>query len=165
MPAWGSKLFDVRLGVMLHYDGSASDAGAVDWMLRHPDCKVSYHWLVLDDGAKVRVAPDEARAFHAGVCRPSEPRLTYRDANSAFLAIAAAATDGNVITQAQYGTILLLVIEYFRQQGWPLRESWRLVGHETEAWPRGRKHDPRGSNPARPVLSVPEVRTWLEQAR
>ena len=161
---WGSTIREPRVGVMLHYDGSKSDAGAVTWFA-DPRCNVSYQMLVLDDGSRVRVAPDTARAYHAGVCRPNDPRLTYRDANSAFFGIAAAATDGNVITEAQYGTILLLVVDYFVAYGWPLTESWRLVGHDTEAWPLGRKHDPTGSHPDRPVLSIPQLRRWLEQAQ
>lgn len=151
---------------MIHYDASASDPGAVAWLLKDPACRVSYQWLVLDSGEKVRIAPDSARAYHAGICRSSgTPGLMYQDANSAFFGIAAAATDGDTITQAQYGTILLLVADYFRAQSWPLKESWRLVGHDTEASPLGRKHDPTGSNPARPVIDVPTLRTWLEQAR
>ncbi len=165
MAAWGNVLREPRMGILCHYDGSASDAGAVYWMTKDPRCKVSYQWLVLDNGSAVRIAPDSARAYHAGVCESSDIRLPYRDANSAFYGIAAAATDGDVITQAQYGTILRLVIEYFRAHHWSLKESWRVVGHDTEAAPLGRKHDPTGSNPARPVIDVLTLRTWLEQAR
>jgi N-acetyl-anhydromuramyl-L-alanine amidase AmpD len=146
---------------MLHYDASASDAGAVQWLLHDPACRVSYQWLVLDSGVSVRIAPDTARAYHAGVCRSSDPRLPYRDANSAFYGISAAATDGEMVTPAQYQTILDLVRCYFRAHDWPLEESWRVVGHETEAYPLGRKHDPTGSDPACPVLSVAQIRADL----
>jgi N-acetyl-anhydromuramyl-L-alanine amidase AmpD len=160
------KLYEARIGVMLHYDASASDAGAVAWLTQDPRCRVSYHGLVLDDGGVVEIAPWHMRAWHAGVCRSSSPYLLrYRDANSAFYGLAAAARDGDVITEAQYGALLRLVVERFQAEGWSLRESWRLVGHDTEAWPRGRKHDPTGSTPEQPVLSVPRMREWLETAR
>jgi len=168
MAAWGTRLRQVREGVMLHYDASASDSGAVYWMTQDPACKVSYQWLVLDDGAAVRVAPDSARAYHAGFCRPSAALraagLAYTDANSAFFGIAVAATDGDRVTEAQKGTVLRLTLDYFKVHKWPLQESWRVVGHEEECWPRGRKPDPTGSDASRPVLSVEEIRGYLANA-
>ena len=157
--AWGSKLYEARVGIMLHFDGSASDAGAVAWMTQDPRCKVSYHRLVLDDGKVVEVAPWEARAWHAGVCKPSDPkRLPYKDANSALLGIAVAATDGQTVTEPQMQAVVKLCRAMFLKFTWPQTETWRIVGHDTEAWPRGRKHDPTGSDPAKPVLSVQAVR-------
>ena len=50
-----------RIGVMLHFDGSGSDRGSVQWF-KDPRCRVSYNLLVLDDGSYVRIAPDSARA-------------------------------------------------------------------------------------------------------
>jgi len=161
---WG-RLREPRIGVMLHYDGSASDAGAVAWLTRDPRCKVSYNWLVLDDGQLVGVAPADARAWHAGVCRASAELLVYRDANSAFYGIAVAATAGQRATPAQSATVTRLVRSLFRSHGWDLHaDSWRLVGHESEAWPRGRKHDPTGPDPAHPVLAVDLVRGALPLA-
>ena len=70
-------LREKRIGVMPHYDGSGSDRGAIQWFADER-CKVSYNLLVLDDGSYVRIAPDSARAWHAGRCRPSDPaRLHY----------------------------------------------------------------------------------------
>jgi len=153
-----------RVGVMLHYDASTSDAGAVAWLTKDPRCKVSYNWLVLDNGTAVEVAPMGKRAWHAGVCRSSDPaRLPYTDANSAFYGIAIAATDGQTATAAQLRTVTDLTRTCFERQGWPLTETWRIVGHSSEAWPRGRKHDPEGSNPTRPVLDVQAVRDQLAE--
>jgi N-acetylmuramoyl-L-alanine amidase len=147
---------------MLHYDASMSDAGAVAWLTKDPRCKVSYNWLVLDDGRIVEVAPMGKRAWHAGVCRSSDPkRLPYTDANSAFFGIAIAATDGQRATPAQVTTVAQIVQDCFASQGWTLSETWRIVGHSSEAWPRGRKHDPEGSDPDNPVLSVQAVRDLL----
>ena len=159
MGAWHNTITEPRQGICLHYDASASDPGAVTWLRDDPRCHVSYNWLLTDDGAQHTIAPLDARAWHAGVCRPSEPRLTYRDANSALYGIAIAATDGTVATQVQESWMAELCASLLLRHGWSLTDDlWRIVGHDTEAWPRGRKHDPTGSNPVKPVLSVAAVR-------
>lgn len=161
MAAWGDVLREPRMGVVLHYDASASDAGAVAW-LRSDACRVSYNWIILDNGAQVTIAPMDARAYHAGVCRSSDPRLPYHDANSAFYGVAIAATDGDLATPLQKQAVVNLCVGLFRRHGWDRQsEGWRIVGHDTEAWPRGRKHDPTGSNPLRPVMSVQEIRNLV----
>lgn len=148
-----------RVGICLHYDDSASDAGAQAWLTKDPRCHVSYNVLILDDGSRVEVTPMDARAWHAGVCRPSDPRLTYRDANSAFYGIALAVDGDDTVTEAALLSLVGLCATLFRLEGWDLvREGWRIVGHDTEAWPRGRKIDPTGPDKAHPVLSVARVR-------
>jgi len=146
---------------MLHYDASASDAGAVYWLTKDPACKVSYNWLVLDDGKVVEVAPADKRAWHAGRCRSSDPRLAYTDANSAFYGIAIAAKAGDPVSSAQFGTTLRLVLDCFKREKWPLLDNWRLTSHHSEAWPRGRKVDVVGPDPKHPVLDIEEMRRWL----
>lgn len=164
MAAWDETLREGRTGVMLHYDASASDAGAVAW-LRSAECRVSYNWIILDNGGQVTIAPTDARAYHAGVCRPSAEAPPYRDANSAFYGVAIAATDGEKATEAQKQAVVHLCVALFQRHGWDRQtELHRLVGHDTEAWPRGRKPDPTGSNPASPVLSVHEIRNRVRAA-
>lgn len=160
MASWGTVLHEPRAGVMLHYDASASDAGAVAWLRDDPRCHVSYNWLILDDGSQITIAPMEARAWHAGVCQSSNPdQLPYKDANSAFYGLAIAATDGQQVTDAQKRAVVRLSTGLFIRHRWNRSgELWRIVGHDTEAWPRGRKHDPTGSTPAHPVMSVAEIR-------
>lgn len=159
MGAW-NELREPRLGVMLHYDASASDAGGLAW-LRDPRCMVSYNWLVLDDGTAHAIAPEDKRAWHAGVCRPSTAQLTYRDANSAFYGVSIAARPGDRATQAQKEAVARLCLGLFGKEGWSVCDTWRVVGHNTEAWARGRKVDPEGPDPARPVLSVDEIRSIM----
>ena len=164
---WGDRT-QPRIGIMLHFDGSASDAGAIAWLRDDPRAKVSYNWIVTDDGGQVTIAPQDARAWHAGVCRPSDSRLTYRDANSAFYGIAVAATSGQTVTIRQYNTVVNLCAALMKHHGW--RDPWRIVGHDTECWPRGRKVDPTGPDPNHPVLDVEAVRRdvvarrWLSTA-
>ncbi len=154
-----NALREPRLGVMLHYDDSASDAGAVEWLLHDPRCHVSYNLLVLDGGKVVEIAPLTHRAWHAGICRPSDVRLTYRDANSAFFGVAIAADGTDVATSAQKQAVATICRTLFKRHGWDeTTDVWRIVGHDTEAWPRGRKIDPAGSDPHHPVLSVMEIR-------
>lgn len=153
-----NTLKEPRIGVMLHFDASGSDASALAWF-RDPRCKVSYNVLALDDGSWGQVAPDDKRAWHAGVCRPSDARLTYADANSAFYGLAATTNTVFQVTAPQLLTIAWKTAQWFKKHGWnPLTESWRIVGHETEAHPRGRKLDPSGGDLKNPILSVEAVR-------
>lgn len=160
MANWGS-LREPRMGVMLHYDASASDRGAVEWLLHDPRCKVSYNYLVLDNGSVVTIAPPDARAWHAGICRSSDPRLPYKDANSAFWGISLAATVGDVATEAAREAVADLCAVLFVNQSWPVTEYWRIVGHSSECWPRGRKIDPQGPDPAKPVLAVADIQRMV----
>lgn len=150
-----------RLGVMLHYDGSASDAGAEEWLLRDPQCKLSYNWLVNDAGHLLMVAPADKRAWHAGICRPSSKQLVYQDANSAFYGIAIAARPPDTVTVQQLEVVVAQIKVLFIQHAWQFHETWRIVGHDTECWPRGRKIDPTGPDERRPVLDVLRVRSMV----
>lgn len=150
-----------RIGVMIHFDGSGTDAGALDWF-RNPLCKVSYQKLVLDDGSYGTIAPDTARAWHAGVCRPSSPRLQYSDANSAFYGIAAATNERVGVTGVQLLTVAWLTRKYFARHGWPVTDTWRIVGHDSEAWQRGRKSDPTGPLVLHPILAIESVRQLIQ---
>lgn len=143
---------------MLHYDASSSDRGAVQWLTQDPRCRVSYNFLVLDDGKVVGVAPPDARAWHAGVCKPSDPRLIYADANSAFYGVSIAATAGERATPLAKESVADLCRALFARHGWDYSAVWRIVGHASEAWPRGRKVDPEGPDPLHPVMSVAEIR-------
>lgn len=164
--AWG-KLKATRQGVMLHYDASKSDKGAIAWLEDDKRCEVSYHYLVLDDGRILQIAPPGTRAWHAGACKPSHKLFTYSDANSAFYGVAIAATDGERATAAQLTSVARLCRYLYWLEGWDEQETWRITGHSAEAWVRGRKVDPEGDrskridNPFRdlpPVMDVQEVR-------
>lgn len=164
---WGARR-ESRLGIMLHYDASAGlDVDALGWF-SDPRCRVSYNWLYLDDGAEHEIAPDDARAWHAGACRPSDPaRLAYGDANSAFwgLAWAGGGRPGDVCPEAARAAIVRRCVTLFRRRGWPAEETWRIVSHRSEAWPRGRKDDPEGpGHPRRTVLSTHEIRSRVAAA-
>lgn len=147
-----------RQGVLLHYDGSGSDEAALRWF-DDPRCTVSYQFLAFDDGTWASIAPIDRRAWHAGICRPSDPRrIPYDDANSAFIGIAAATDNRREVTGLQLLTVAWLCWLMFRQYGWEPEETWRIRGHDQEAWPRGRKIDPTGHDTENPVLSVKNVR-------
>jgi len=157
--SWNNTIRGERQGILLHYDDSSSDTGALGWLTTDPRCGVSYNVLVLDNGVAYQIAPMTARAWHAGVCKPSDPAHPYDDANSAFYGVAVAARDGEVVTPAQFLGVVQVCRDLAARHGWDLgAEPWRITGHDREAWPRGRKIDPRGSTPGRDVLSVEAVR-------
>lgn len=162
-----ATLREKRLGVMLHYDESGTDEGSMRWF-EDSRCRVSYNFLVLDDGRYVQIAPPTTRAWHAGFCRSSDPeRLPYQDANSAFYGIAVATNGKTGCTEAARLTAAWLARWCFEKEGWHRDETWRIVGHDTEAvYPaghakagqRGRKIDPTGPVASHPILSVEDVR-------
>ena len=52
--------------LILHYTGLPSVERALD-VLSRPDCKVSCHYVVDEDGRIIQMVAEEARAWHAGV--------------------------------------------------------------------------------------------------
>jgi N-acetyl-anhydromuramyl-L-alanine amidase AmpD len=157
---WNATLKESRLGVMLHYDGSVSDTGSIAW-LAGPDIKVSYNWIVTDTGNIIGIAPADARAWHAGVCRSPDARLVYRDANSAFYGVSIAATSGDTATVETKRSVVALCRTLFLRHEWPYGEAWRIVSHRAHAYPLGRKNDPEGADLAHPVMSTNEIRGML----
>lgn len=154
---WYDKIFEPRIGIMLHYDGSVSDKGSISW-LAGPDIKVSYNYIVMDSGNIIQIAPDSAAAWHAGKCRTCDPRLQYQGANSAFYGISIAATTGDIASAEAKRSVAALCKTYFLKEGWPFNETWRIVSHRQHAWPRGRKNDPEGPDLTRPVMNTNEIR-------
>jgi N-acetylmuramoyl-L-alanine amidase len=152
-------LREARQGIMLHYDGSTTDPGAMAWF-EHPDCKVSYNYLVLDNGDVVLVAPKDRRAWHAGACRPAG-EAQYRDANSAFYGVAAATNGKTQLTKEQRASIVALCRLIFKEEKWPVSQTWRIVGHDQECFPRGRKVDPTGADSSKPIMSPGEIAVAL----
>ena len=154
-----NNLTGPRQGLALHYT-AGSYVGSVAWC-QDPASKVSYQWILAQDGRSTVIAPWNKRAWHMGVCKTSDPiNLPYKDANSCFEGLALAASDGDVISDIA-GTVLLDMIRgRFAANKWDLSETWRIVGHDAEAWPRGRKHDPTGTT-GTPVIDVAKVRAAL----
>ncbi|HTC11023.1 MAG TPA: N-acetylmuramoyl-L-alanine amidase [Acetobacteraceae bacterium] len=52
--------------LILHYTGMQSADAAIA-RLRDPEAKVSSHYVVDEDGAILRLVPEERRAYHAGI--------------------------------------------------------------------------------------------------
>jgi N-acetyl-anhydromuramyl-L-alanine amidase AmpD len=130
-----------RVGVMLHYT-AGTDLSGLQWLLFDARCRVSYNWLVLDDGTTVSVAPQDARAWHAGRCEPSPGAFSYQDANSAFYGLAIAAESADRATDAQMRMVVSITSGLFRGHRWPASSVvHRVRDHASEAWPRGRKVD------------------------
>ena len=135
-----------RGGIMLHYDDSSSDQGALEWF-HDPRCTNGYTWLVLDDGRVVELADPGMRTPHAGPC-------LVPNANSRFYGIAAATNGSEPATERQLHSITRLCTALAAHHGWA---SPLIVGHDEQAvWTAlyttrpalwgtlGRKVDPTG---------------------
>jgi N-acetyl-anhydromuramyl-L-alanine amidase AmpD len=163
------ELREPRIGCALHYTGGGF-VESVAWC-RVPkgptnDNPVSYHVIIAPDGAAVQLVPWDRRAWHMGNCRPSQTSRSYEDANSAFYGIAlAGGPEFGRPTDAQEQTLNGILFDRFHEHQWSLGDWWRVVGHDTECWPRTRKHDPTGDShgygPSSPWLSLDGVRAAL----
>lgn len=156
-----NALKEKRIGVMLHYS-EGSFRGTADWC-RTPKPKnpnpVSYNRLIGPHGETDHIVPEHLRAWHAGTCRPSDPRLAYIDANSAFEGIAlSGGPQFGPPTARQIKVLVEVIRERFKANGWPLSETWRITSHDREAWPRGRKHDVTGPDTQHPWLDLHTIR-------
>lgn len=68
--------------LVLHYTGLPCVEKSIE-VLSRPDCKVSCHYVVADDGTITQMVPESARAWHAGV----SSWHGERDLNSASIGI------------------------------------------------------------------------------
>lgn len=154
------ELREPRIGCLLHYTDCDFNT-AVGWT-RDPASKVSYNVIIAGDGAAVQIVPWEQRAWHAGVCKPSQTSRHYEDANSAYYGIAlSGGPQFGPPTPAQEQTLNAILWDRFETHQWPVAEWWRITGHDAEAWPRGRKIDPTGPDPSKPWLDMDGVRQAL----
>jgi N-acetyl-anhydromuramyl-L-alanine amidase AmpD len=141
---------------MLHFDDSSSDPSAEEWF-HDPRCHVSYNRLYLDNGEVVQITPTmEHAAWHAGVC-------VSPNANRIFYGLAASTDTRTPATAKQVESIAHDCAALFVLNNWaPSEVTRRITGHEDEAcFPNGklgRKIDPTGLHPDRPILSKISVR-------
>lgn len=155
-----------RHGIMLHFDASRTDEGAINWF-DDPDFKLSYNRAYTDNGRRIKLTPTiEHRAYHAGVCRSDA--VVHDNANSSFYGLCVTAGDGQIATTEQFTAICVdaaVIAKYHQRRGdpgWGIGNiGWWITGHEDWAAPPGRKHDPTGENPKKglpPVLDKVAVR-------
>jgi len=142
---------------MLHFDDSSNDSSAVEWFT-DPACHVSYNRLYLDNGDVVQITPTmEHAAWHAGVCRTP-------NANRAFYGLSAATDTKTLATSKQGESMARDCAALFQLNKWPVSDvGKRIVGHEDEAMPKGRKIDPTGLHAGRPILSTVAVRRRVKE--
>jgi N-acetyl-anhydromuramyl-L-alanine amidase AmpD len=159
--------YEKRVGVMLHYDGSRTDAGAESWF-DSPQFKLSYNRAYTDNGRRIRLTPSIMnRAYHAGKCR-TDSRVT--GANGAFYGLCVTAGPGQQVTPVQFEAICrdtADIARYHQDRGDPDWEmgniGYWITGHEVWAHPKGRKIDPTGPNPLKPVLSMAAARARVTE--
>jgi hypothetical protein len=178
-----------RRGVMVHFDDSSSDRGALSWF-RDPEFRLSYNRAYRDDGTRIRITPSvHHAAYHAGVCLPEDGIPTqelggttfrYGGANTGYFGLAITAAANEHITLEQLDALTTDIAIIFRAAGWsPDDVDDRIVGHDSRAifnprdnpkepqlWGKlGRKIDPTGFNVSDPVIDMGQlregVRTYL----
>ena len=143
---------------MLHFDDSSSDESGLEWF-SDPTCAVSYNRLYDKDGSIAQITPTmEQAAYHAGVCRPSSSLFTYKYPNSFFYGLAISANNNEVVTPLQQASLVEDIEAIFTFHQWSKNDLWRITGHSNEAWPRGRKVDPIGTHPNKPVMDPAVIR-------
>lgn len=153
---YSNRPIGARRGIMIHFDDSSNDASAEEWFA-DKRCHVSYNRLYLDNGDVVQITPTmEHAAWHAGVC------LTA-NANRVFYGLAAATDTKTPVTAKQLESIAHDCAALFVLNRWPATDvTARIVGHEDEACDAhgklGRKIDPTGLHPDRPILSKVAIR-------
>lgn len=142
---------------MPHFDDSSNDRSAVEWFT-DPRCNVSYNRLYLDNGDVVQITPTmEHAAWHAGVCRT-------KNANRAYYGLAAATDTKTAVTPAQFEAMAHDCAALFQLNHWPAADvDRRIIGHEDEALPKGRKIDPTGLHADRPILSTVALRRRVKE--
>ena len=99
-----------RRGAMWHYDASKTDKGAENWF-RSPAFTLSYNRAYTDHARRIKLAPFDHAAYHAGDCRKT---IHVRSANAAFYGLCVTAGDGQkadpntnaVVTQEQFQAIV-----------------------------------------------------------
>jgi hypothetical protein len=170
-----------RIGIMIHYDDSSSDKGALSWF-RAPAFRLSYNRAYRDDGTRIRITPSiHHAAYHAGVCLPEaglpvvllQQGFRYGSANVGYFGLAITSDGNDHITIEQLDALTTDCAMIFRAAGWrPDSADVRIVGHDSRAifnprdnptrrdlWGKlGRKPDPTGVNPADPVVNLDQLR-------
>lgn len=162
-----------RVGVMLHYDASKTDQGAINWF-DDPAFKLSYNRAYTDNGRRIRLTPTMTkRAYHAGRCKTDTKVTRAGGANGAFYGLCVTAGDhqplhpntGAVVTEAQFQAIVYdtAVIARWHQlrgdAGWAVDQiDYWLTGHNEwacdETGRLGRKVDPKGTMKTADVLPI-----------
>lgn len=159
-----------RQRIMIHFDDSGNDASGENWFM-DPRCGVSYNRWYGDAGRIVSIADDDWAAWHAGKC------LTL-EANSVYWGQAAATNATIPATQRCVDTMIEDSVRFFYLMKWPAVDvERRIIGHDREAifnkkdnptrpdlWGKlGRRIDPTGFNPQRPIIDLKAYRRTVGQ--
>lgn len=129
--------------IVIHYTGSLSIDGTVNWFLK-PESRVSAHYVVGRDGRVIQMVPDEDVAWHAGrsAMRPNLPNgdpLQEPNVNSFSIGIELVGTADSGFTDRQLASLYALIETLVARYKIPPE---RVVGHCHIA--PGRKIDPDG---------------------
>ncbi|MFV2051904.1 N-acetylmuramoyl-L-alanine amidase [Aliiroseovarius sp. YM-037] len=118
--------------IVLHYTAMESCAAACD-RLCDPDCEVSAHYLIAEDGEVFQLVDEEMRAWHAGAGAWGD----VTDVNSRSIGIELANTGADPFPDAQMRVLEGLLSDIVARWSIPPQ---RIIGHSDMA--PGRKRDP-----------------------
>lgn len=135
-PHWNARPAGAEVDVLvLHDTGSTSAAGTLSW-LADPRSRVSYHYLVTQDGTVYQCVSERHRAWHAG---KAHLHGVPCDVNGRSIGVALVSDGESEYPAAQLRALLWLTLDLL--EGWPIPIR-NVVGHRDVAVPPGRKQDP-----------------------
>lgn len=139
--------------LVIHYTGSLSIYGTIDWFKR-TESKVSAHYVVGTDGRVVQMVAEEDVAWHAGrsAMRPWETPPGEPNVNAFSIGIELVGTPDSGFTDRQLASLYTLIEILVGKYRIPPE---RVVGHAHIA--PGRKIDPDGYNQQFPWAKTREV--------
>ena len=122
--------------LVLHYTGMKTGEEAIA-RLRHPEAKVSAHYVVEEDGRVFRLVPEERRAWHAGVSFWRGRRNVNGDSIGIEIVNPGHEWGYRPFPEAQVAAVIELVADI--RTRWAI-EDRDIVGHSDVA--PARKEDP-----------------------
>jgi len=115
--------------VVIHYDASLSDSGAISWM-RNPQSRVSAHYHIGRTGVVTQLVDLERAAWHAGVATLPLPDGTSLAAGANEHSIGIELANAGMLQQDENGAI------WYRDGDSAVRVSGQ-VEHAAMVWPSG----------------------------
>lgn len=119
--------------VVIHYDSGGSIASVIRYLRKR---HASYNYIIDRNGKIIETVDPRFKANHAGISRFDGLYAL----NWYSIGICLHNSPPQPYTAAQYTSLAWLVKRL--QHRWPDITQDRIVGHETVAFPFGRKHDP-----------------------
>lgn len=130
---YGERANGMSTWVVIHNDSSRSVHITLETLRQR---RLSYHYYITRSGTIYNLVDTALQAKHAGISQYDH----LVDWNTFSLGICLENDPPQSYTNIQY--IRLNQLLTMLKKTYPDIERGHIVGHQTIAWPRGRKHDP-----------------------